>query len=502
MHVLDGMGGGEGVRHVATLAANSFFETLTGDGAGRRSRDALARSLVAASADANRRIFEVATRDPLMRGTGSTSTCAALVDDALVVAHIGDSRAYLLRGGRLEQVTRDDSLVEAYKDHEPALTAEQVAELPHGVLVKALGLRAAAQPRLSLVPLQRGDVLLLTTDGVHGVLANDAMCAQLAAASGPKDAVHRLGEATLKAGAEDNFTAIVASFDGADLPAQLAPGPWAFPFELPPSSVPDAAAVPLTTRTSPLVHERDKADSGALAIHDAARLPDGRIVVALGEIGVRVLSPAGKTLVHFGEPAHRLVVSEFGDRAIVLASRGEAWRLAKVDLVGKRVRAWRDARFELYAPSFDGARFFCAQDDTVFSVDAVSDGWDAAWSVTVDGGRIVHLELDLSELRIHVYIGDDRVVVWRYELATMILRGKNERPAPVRSHEGGWTTDGEELTIHDAGGIARIRLVLHGATAVRARLRPESFVVWDDRGRLLLLSTSTGRVLRDLRLSP
>jgi serine/threonine protein phosphatase PrpC len=501
LHVLDGTGGGERPRHPAAMAADAVFETLSRDARGGRSRDALARDLYDGVREANRRIFEGSTRDVRMRGMGSSSTCAALVDGALVVAQVGDTRAYMIRGGRFEQLTRDDSLVEAYREKQPTITPEELATLPQNIITKCLGTAADVAPRLSLVPLQRGDMVLLTTDGVHTTLPAAELAAVACGAQGPADCVRKLRTRLIAAGAMDNFSAIAARFDGADLPDSLPPGPWASPYEPAPSSLAGPTAAPLATLEQPLVHTRPRADCGALAIHDAARLPDGRIVVALGEIGARLLSPSGKTLAEFGEPAHHLVVSTHGDRAILVAARGDAWRLAKVDLAGKRVRAWCDARIDRFVPSFDGARLFCSRGRRVFAVDAISDGWDALWDVTVDGGDVTQLSLDPSELRVVVSAGPGDHVVWRYDLEAMTLRAKAAATEPPR-FGWSWTASAEVLELCDASGAPRLRVILRGAKAPRARVDGPELLAFDDCGRLLVLSAKTGRIVRELRLSP
>ncbi len=501
LHVLDGSGGGEPPRHPATIAADAVHDVLTRDAGAGRTRDALARDLRAAVREANRRIFEASTRDVRMRGMGSTSTCAALVDGALVVSQVGDSRAYLLRGMRFEQLTRDDSLLEAYKDQPGSFTEVELADLPQNIITKALGMASELEPRISVVPLQRGDVVLLTTDGVHALLPSEALPTLARGARDARGLIEAIRARMAVAQAADNYSAVVARFDGTDLPVELSPGPSASPYEPAPSSLANVGEVSLTSRVDPLVHAREEGDVGALAIHDAALLPDGRLLVALGELGVRLLSPAGKTLAHFGEPAHHLVVSTFGDRAIALASRGDAWRVAKIDLVGRRVRAWHDARFDRWAPSFDGARFFCSLGARVFAVDAIADDWSATWTVTVDEGKPSALSVDANELCVVVTRAKDAHVLWRYDLATMTLRGRTPSMVPPRLGWS-WESSDDMVSLLDADGRARLALRLRGARSPCARVDGADFVVFDDRGRLIVLSRATGEVLREHRVAP
>ncbi|HET8782587.1 MAG TPA: bpX6 domain-containing protein, partial [Pyrinomonadaceae bacterium] len=82
------------------------------------------------------------------------------------------------------------------------------------------------------------------------------------------------------------------------------------------------------------------ADRGTMPVHDALPLPNGRMLVALGEIGVRLLTRDGRIVTHFDQPAERLVISDNGNRAIALARRGEVWRLSRLDLTEWRCEDW------------------------------------------------------------------------------------------------------------------------------------------------------------------
>ena len=92
---------------------------------------------------------------------------------------------------------------------------------------------------------------------------------------------------------------------------------------------PAAPKADFAAQSPPLYREFTLADSGSLPIYDAAFLPGGRSLVALGEAGLRLLNREGRTITHFEIPAHRLVVSDNGGRALALAPRGETWRIAK-----------------------------------------------------------------------------------------------------------------------------------------------------------------------------
>lgn len=135
----------------------------------------------------------------------------------------------------------------------------------------------------------------------------------------------------------------------------------------------------------------EAADTGALPLHDAAYLPDGRSVVALGEAGARLLSREGKTIAHFDQPCHRLVVSDQGDRALALAWRGDATRIAKLDFSTRRAVSWCETRISNCAFSYDGSLWFVAAQGSILAIDATSPKFGALWH-TAEVGDIAHIE--------------------------------------------------------------------------------------------------------------
>jgi hypothetical protein len=146
-------------------------------------------------------------------------------------------------------------------------------------------------------------------------------------------------------------------------------------------------------------------DEGAFPLHDAVALPDGRVLLALGEAGARLLAADGRTLAHFDVPAFALVPSLHGDRALALAPRGEVRRLSRLDLVRRRASAWCDARLDAWAPTYDGSVWFAAAERTVMMVDALAPELRALWRVTdvpgvaalaADAGRLSFLTHELE----------------------------------------------------------------------------------------------------------
>jgi serine/threonine protein phosphatase PrpC len=181
------------------------------------SRDELARRLVRAIEAAGLRIFQEAKLDRTRRGMGTTVTAAALVDDHLFFAQVGDSRGYVMRQGQLVQLTRDQSLVNQLIEA-GQLTEEEAETFEHNnIILQALGTADTVQVDLTYCELRRGDSLLLCSDGLSGMVRFDDIREALRSTSEPIDACKLLTERANQAGGHDNITVIVVQFDGEGL---------------------------------------------------------------------------------------------------------------------------------------------------------------------------------------------------------------------------------------------------------------------------------------------
>lgn len=162
------------------------------------------QTLVAAIAQANTEIHLEGARNDERRGMGSTVVAVAVVADQAVIAHVGDSRAYLLRDGVLDQITADHSWV-AERVREGIITPEEAAVHPNrNILTRNLGSRPDVNVSVMALPLQRGDRLLLCSDGLWGVLPPEEIAA-LAGRGGANRAVSALVQAANAAGSPDNI---------------------------------------------------------------------------------------------------------------------------------------------------------------------------------------------------------------------------------------------------------------------------------------------------------
>lgn len=114
----------------------------------------------------------------------------------------------------------------------------------------------------------------------------------------------------------------------------------------------------------------DPDDRGLRAVEDLALLPDGRVLLAMGESGAELWSRAGRMVHRFDEPCARLVISPHGGRALALATRGWTTRVARIELDARRAAWWADLRLEAWADQFDGDAWLVAQDGRVIELDA------------------------------------------------------------------------------------------------------------------------------------
>jgi PPM family protein phosphatase len=221
--VCDGMGGAAAGEIASQLAVDIIYERLV-EGLAERplKRDELARRLVRAVEAAGLRIFHEAKADRSRRGMGTTVTAAALVDDVLFFAQVGDSRGYILRGDTLVQLTRDQSLVNQLIEA-GQLTEEEAETFEHNnIILQALGTSDTVQVDLTYAEVRQGDMLLLCSDGLSGMVRFEEIREVLRSSLEPLEICKALTERANQAGGHDNITVIVVQFDGSGLKTQAA----------------------------------------------------------------------------------------------------------------------------------------------------------------------------------------------------------------------------------------------------------------------------------------
>jgi protein phosphatase len=205
----DGMGG-----HAAgEVASNVVISALTHLDEDRPIDDLLS-TLRDATADANNHLRDLVMQDPNLDGMGTTLTALLFAGHRVGLVHVGDSRAYLLRGGQLTQITHDDTFVQALID-EGRLTEEEASSHPQRSLILHALNGADVEPDLSIREVRLGDRYLLCSDGLSDVVSPDTLLEALRLPDA-HEAADRLVELALRAGGPDNVTCIVA--DVIDVP--------------------------------------------------------------------------------------------------------------------------------------------------------------------------------------------------------------------------------------------------------------------------------------------
>lgn len=214
--VCDGMGGAAAGEVASRIAVDTIYDMMQlGDAA--TSEEALAQKLEKAICEAGRRILTSARLNRSQRGMGTTVTAATLIGPRLLIGQVGDSRAYILRGQRLVQVTKDQSLVQQLIDAKQMTEEEAKTFDKNNIILQALGTAEEVHVDVTTVLLKQGDRLIMCSDGLSGVVDNDAIREAVLETQNPMEACRILTEKACQGGGHDNITAIVAVFDGEDL---------------------------------------------------------------------------------------------------------------------------------------------------------------------------------------------------------------------------------------------------------------------------------------------
>ena len=202
--VCDGIGG----HHAGEIASSLALETLETEMqrlSGACPRPELFKKAVEV---VNQRVWAEASLHPKLSGMGTTLTAAVICQERVLIAHVGDSRGYFARGGRVEQITKDQSIA-GQLVASGAMTEEQVRQTPfRHVLLQAIGTKEKVEIALDGIDLVRGDSLLLCSDGLSGKVAIADLAGYLAG-----DDLKVCGDALValanERGGEDNITVVI-----------------------------------------------------------------------------------------------------------------------------------------------------------------------------------------------------------------------------------------------------------------------------------------------------
>jgi protein phosphatase len=211
--VTDGVGGARAGEVASRIATENLAHLLFAAG-----RMPVADRLREGLSSVNQEIRRISREQPECRGMAATLTAVIIQEGNAIIGQVGDSRAYLIRAGRIQQLTKDQSMVQALIDA-GLLKPEEAAHSPQrNVILKALGAADELEPDLSRVRLASGDCLLLCSDGLSNKVRDTEMHDIVLKAGTLNAACVQLVALANERGGEDNITVILARFDGAGLP--------------------------------------------------------------------------------------------------------------------------------------------------------------------------------------------------------------------------------------------------------------------------------------------
>ena len=217
--VADGMGGhasGEVASKMAIDTMQEFFAATSDDPERTwpykmdRSKGYEENRLITGVKLSNLRIFETAQKNSKQRGMGTTLCALFAVEDGIYVAHVGDSRAYRVREGKIEQLTEDHSLLNDYRKMKK-LSPEEIENFPHkNVIVRALGMKDTVKVDTRYEAPRARDTILLCSDGLSGPVSDEKMLEIVETSQDLPTATRRLIDAANEGGGPDNITCILA----------------------------------------------------------------------------------------------------------------------------------------------------------------------------------------------------------------------------------------------------------------------------------------------------
>jgi protein phosphatase len=212
--VADGMGGAQAGEVASSIAVRAFEQGLPDEGTPEE-------RLATRVREANAEIYERQRTEHERAGMGTTLTAAYVDDDHLAIAHVGDSRAYLFRDAELTRLTQDHSLVDELV-RRGKLTEEQAAEHPQrSIITRALGPEPTVEVDTWSYPARAGDVLLLCSDGLTSMIAEDQIARILADAPSLGAAGDQLIAAANEAGGRDNITVVLVRLEDVGVDGEL-----------------------------------------------------------------------------------------------------------------------------------------------------------------------------------------------------------------------------------------------------------------------------------------
>lgn len=208
--VSDGMGGAAAGEVASRIAVETAFQVMQFENPPEQQQ--YTQKIVAALQEANRKIAEQAAANPAQRGMGATATLAGILGRNVFIGQVGDSRAYLIRGRHIQQLTRDQSFVNQLLESGKITEEEAQLHPRRNVILQALGNCVELEVPITSFTGEDGDLLLLCSDGLSGMLHSEEIAATAAEAADIRDAAEALVSLANRRGGLDNITVVLARF--------------------------------------------------------------------------------------------------------------------------------------------------------------------------------------------------------------------------------------------------------------------------------------------------
>ncbi len=369
--VADGMGGHRGGDVASTLA----IQTIESGASAKVTLE----ELVGEIQKANRAVLERGEADRDLRGMGTTMTAVIAEDAKVHVAHVGDSRAYLLREGALQQLTEDHTLVQRMV-REGRLTEDEAAHHPQrSVLTRALGVDEVIPVDELSLDIHAGDRLLLCSDGLTSMVDRERIQKILQDEPDPQVACDQLIDAANRAGGDDNITVIVLDFEdgGGDSTAAVAPASETGSSDQGPPEISAEARSPgATVRAGP--PEDGKSATRSVPVVKEPRQPEARprrlrirwrrVAFWVGVVVVVILAALIGARAYIG---HQWYVGDANGKVAIyngIPTKVAGLHLSHVEQAtnldatrAERLQPWSDLKDGITANSFSDARTIVEQ---------------------------------------------------------------------------------------------------------------------------------------------
>jgi protein phosphatase len=207
--VCDGMGGAKAGNIASAVAAEAFLEYMKSHLTAESNIIDIMQLMNEAIHFANTQVYDRSMNDIECAGMGTTLVAAAVTNNGAVISNVGDSRAYHVTGSKINQITKDHSVVEDMIDRGDIKRSEANNHPNRNLITRVVGTTVDTEPDFFLVNLQNGESLLLCSDGLSNVIPEQVLFTEISSGSDPMEICERLIRLAVNKGAPDNVTAVI-----------------------------------------------------------------------------------------------------------------------------------------------------------------------------------------------------------------------------------------------------------------------------------------------------